>query len=334
MSNKKIVVESLVKTSLKNIWEKTQNPLQHTLWDIRFDSISYLDRDETKDFQELLYETKLGFGIKIAGKGRYLHNEEFKQSTFEFWSDDFKSLIKLGRGIWLYEQRGDDVYFKTVFDYSLNYGFWGGVLDKVFRPLFCYATEYSFESLRLWSEQKLAIHEISKSYPRFLWSFLKYLILGRRPGSNSFSWLGKGHPRESRILHSDRASHILLYDGVCNLCDSLVQFILKYDKQDFFSFASLQSAYGEDVLRKYNLPNDLDTFVYIRNGSSYTRSTAALFTLWDLGGWWKLSLIFLIVPPLIRDLIYKFISKNRYRFFGKKDFCLFSNSEIQSKFLD
>lgn len=333
MSNK-IVVESLVRTTVEDIWEKTQNPENHIKWDIRFDSITYLKDDGDDDFSKLKYVTTVGFGMKIEGEGKYLHNEKFKQSTFEFWSDDPKSLIKHGKGIWLYKQEGEKVYFKTVFDYSVKYGSLGRLIDRIFRPMFCYATEFSFENLRSWCEGRKPSNELSKSYLSFVRQFLALYFFGRSPNERSYSWLGKGGPIESRILNSDKAEQIILFDGVCNLCHGLVQFTLKYDRNEKFHFASLQSEAGAEILKKYGISNDLDTFVYVRNGVAYTKSSAGLFTLRDLGGMWKLVFPLILVPKFFRDLFYNLIAKNRYKVFGKKDTCYLPSKNVTHRFLD
>ena len=112
---------------------------------------------------------------------------------------------------------------------------------------------------------------------------------------------------------------IILFDGVCNLCDSAVQFIIKRDKKNHFSFASLQSAKGQKILSKYNLPsNDINSFVLLENGKLYTRSTGALKVTKKLNGLWPLLYGFIIIPKFIRDSIYKWIAGNRYKCLAKK----------------
>jgi hypothetical protein len=183
-----IVVESLIHAPLEVVWNKTQDPKCHVQWDIRFSEIKYLEN------QELLYRTHIGFGMSIEGKGRYLNAEDKKHSSFEFWSDSPFSLIKIGKGIWLYEALGDKTYFKTVFDYDTRWGILGSAIDWIFRPLFCKATEYSFEVLRLWSETG-SIKPHQKKWSRFILSFSKPLSREKR----TLSWLGIGHPKFSRI---------------------------------------------------------------------------------------------------------------------------------------
>ena len=128
---------------------------------------------------------------------------------------------------------------------------------------------------------------------------------------------------------------IILFDGVCNLCNSAVQFIIKRDKKDYFSFASLQSAQGQKILSQYNLPaNDLNSFVLIENGKPYTRSTGALKVTKKLKGLWPLLYSFIIIPKFIRDTIYKWIAGNRYKWFGKKNECMIPAPQLKARFLN
>lgn len=128
---------------------------------------------------------------------------------------------------------------------------------------------------------------------------------------------------------------ILLFDGVCNLCNSSVQFIIKRDKKNRFLFASLQGKKGQELLSKFNLPlNDLNSFVLIENEKAYTRSTGALRAFKKLSGGWKLWYALIIIPKFIRDAVYKWIAKNRYRWFGKKEECMIPTPELKERFLD
>ena len=118
--------------------------------------------------------------------------------------------------------------------------------------------------------------------------------------------------------------HILLYDGVCNLCSRLVNFIIKRDKKAKFLFVSLQSASGQSLLKKFGLPtDDFDSVVYIKNDKYFLKSSAILHILKEMGGIWKLFFIFIIVPNFIRDFIYKIIAKTRYKIFGRNDSCIY-----------
>src|SRR5437868_10495616 len=103
----------------------------------------------------------------------------------------------------------------------------------------------------------------------------------------------------------------ILFDGVCNLCNSAVQFVIKRDKNNYFSFASLQSATGQKLLSEHDLSlNDLNSFILIENNKAYTRSTGALRVVKKLNGLWPLLYGFIIVPPFIRNAVYNQIAKN------------------------
>ena len=127
---------------------------------------------------------------------------------------------------------------------------------------------------------------------------------------------------------------LLLFDGVCNLCNSSVQFILLRDKKDRFRFASLQSDYGQNLLREHNLPTEtFNSLVLVENGKVYKKSTAALRIARKLKGLWPLLFAFIIIPPFIRNFVYDIIAKNRYRWFGKKEECMLPRPEWKQKFL-
>ncbi len=128
---------------------------------------------------------------------------------------------------------------------------------------------------------------------------------------------------------------IILFDGVCNLCNSSVQYVIKHDSNAIFSFASLQGETGQQLLKQYNLsPSDLNSFVLIKDDKAYTRSTAALTVAKQLTGITKLLYGFIIVPRFIRDAVYNMIAKNRYKWFGKKDSCMIPTPALKSRFLN
>jgi predicted DCC family thiol-disulfide oxidoreductase YuxK len=128
---------------------------------------------------------------------------------------------------------------------------------------------------------------------------------------------------------------IILFDGVCNLCNRSVQFIIRHDKKNQFLFGSLQSEAGQFYLQKFNLSQDIfNSFLLVEEDKIYTRSSGALRVLKHLGSGWKLLYAFIIVPKFIRDGVYNFISKNRYKWFGKKDACWMPTQELKEKFLD
>ncbi|WP_155925813.1 thiol-disulfide oxidoreductase DCC family protein [Bacillus sp. UNC438CL73TsuS30] len=127
---------------------------------------------------------------------------------------------------------------------------------------------------------------------------------------------------------------IVLFDGVCNLCNHSVQFIIKRDVSRKFKFASLQGETGNRIITKYGLAPDLNSFVLIENDKVYMKSTAALRVCRELKGAWKLFAILMIIPTNSRDYIYDIIAKNRYTWFGKKNSCMLPSPELKKRFLD
>ena len=133
---------------------------------------------------------------------------------------------------------------------------------------------------------------------------------------------------------SNNEAHILLFDGVCNLCNSIVQFIIKRDPKGKFKFSSLQSESGQALLRQFGLPtNDFDSFVFISGDKYFLKSSAGLHVLKELGGVWKVFFMFIIFPRPLRDFIYNIIAKTRYRIFGKRDTCMVPTPDIKQRFL-
>ena len=113
---------------------------------------------------------------------------------------------------------------------------------------------------------------------------------------------------------------IILFDGVCNFCNSAINFVLKQDKKGIFRFAPLQSETGQKLLNQYNLSTkEFDSFVLIDNGKVYKKSAASLQVMNKLPWYWKEAQLFRIIPTVFRDAIYDFIAKNRYKWFGKKE---------------
>jgi predicted DCC family thiol-disulfide oxidoreductase YuxK len=128
---------------------------------------------------------------------------------------------------------------------------------------------------------------------------------------------------------------IVLFDGVCNLCNGAVQFIIKRDKKKQFLFASLQGKSGNEFLKRFDLPDNVfNSFILIEGDKVYTRSTAALRVAKKLRGGWKLLYGLMIVPRFIRNVVYNVIAKNRYKWFGKKDECMVPAPELKERFLE
>jgi len=127
---------------------------------------------------------------------------------------------------------------------------------------------------------------------------------------------------------------ILLFDGYCNLCHSSVQFVLKHEKNHDIYFASLQSKVGEDILSYYSIdPKETDSLVLIEKNKAYTKSSAALRLSKHLKGLFPVTFGFIIIPAFIRNLVYDFIAKNRYKWYGKKDSCMVPDPELAKRFL-
>ena len=130
-------------------------------------------------------------------------------------------------------------------------------------------------------------------------------------------------------------SPIILFDGVCNLCNAAVKFIIKRDKKNVFRFASLQSAFGREVLKKFNLSaHAYNSFILFDRGELFSKSTAALMVARQLSGGWPLIYCFMIVPRFIRDAVYNLFANNRYKWFGKENECRAATPALKSKFVD
>lgn len=128
---------------------------------------------------------------------------------------------------------------------------------------------------------------------------------------------------------------VLLFDGVCNLCNGSVNFIIDRDPAGYFKFAPLQSASGRKLLEEHGLPTDsMDTLVLVEGGRSYVRSTAALRIARRLTFPWPLLVVGFLVPRVLRDLAYKLIATNRYRWFGKSETCRLPTPALRSRFLE
>ncbi len=128
---------------------------------------------------------------------------------------------------------------------------------------------------------------------------------------------------------------IILFDGVCNFCNSAVNFVIKRDKNNLIQFSPLQTEIAHELLARHKLPTEnMKSFIFIEEGKSYTQSTAALKVCRYLTGLWPLLYSFIIIPHFIRDGIYKWIAKNRYKWFGQKNECMIPTPELLAKFLN
>jgi len=129
--------------------------------------------------------------------------------------------------------------------------------------------------------------------------------------------------------------YIILFDGVCNLCNSAINFVILRDPNNRFLFAPLQSASGEALVKKYHIDtSQVDSIILIKNNTAYSKSTAALKIAQSLSGLWPLFTLFIIIPPFIRNWVYDFVARNRYQWYGKKEACMIPTPELKSKFLD
>ena len=127
---------------------------------------------------------------------------------------------------------------------------------------------------------------------------------------------------------------IILFDGVCNFCNYWVNYVMEKDKYDKYRFATLQSDFGQELLKEYGLnTNEFESFILIEGGMLHQRSIAALMIAKNISGLFKILYPLIVVPGKLRDFIYNLIAKNRYKFFGKKDFCRVPAQEERSKFL-
>ena len=136
------------------------------------------------------------------------------------------------------------------------------------------------------------------------------------------------------ILELSKTNPILLFDGVCNLCNGAVQFVIKFDSKNTLRFTALQSDTGQQILEHFNLPKeDIFSVILVENGKVYVRSSAALRMYKNMGGFWSLMYLFIIIPRPVRDAVYNFIAKNRYKWFGKKESCMIPTPELKSRFL-
>lgn len=136
------------------------------------------------------------------------------------------------------------------------------------------------------------------------------------------------------VSESDITGPVVLFDGVCNLCNDSVKFIIKRDPGSVFKFAPLQSEISKTILQEFNLSTDsLDTLILIEDGKYYVRSEAALRIARRLGGVWGLLYIFIIIPRPLRDYIYSIVARHRYKWFGKREQCMVPEPGDQERFL-
>jgi predicted DCC family thiol-disulfide oxidoreductase YuxK len=128
---------------------------------------------------------------------------------------------------------------------------------------------------------------------------------------------------------------VILFDGVCNMCNRFVQFVLKRDKTKIFQFASLQSEYGAGLPKHFNLSlANFDTVILYDGEKIYTQSDAVIKVLSNLNGIWKCASILKIIPGFIRNAIYRLMARNRYKLFGKSEQCMVPTIDVKDRFVD
>jgi predicted DCC family thiol-disulfide oxidoreductase YuxK len=128
---------------------------------------------------------------------------------------------------------------------------------------------------------------------------------------------------------------IILFDGICNLCNNSIQYVIKHDPKAHFVFGAIQSGSGQKLLKQYGLEtNNINSFILIQDNNIYTRSTAALKVAGKLKGPVKLLYGFIIIPPFIRNAVYDLIAKKRYHWFGKRNECMIPTPELEKRFLN
>lgn len=137
------------------------------------------------------------------------------------------------------------------------------------------------------------------------------------------------------MLNLPQNKKIILFDGVCNLCASAVQFVIQHDKKDVFRFVALQSELGHKILKHIGVnPVNIDSIILYEPGVAYYyKSQAVIQISKSLDGFWHFGTIFRIIPTRISNLLYDYIAKKRYKWYGKKESCLMPTAELKIKFL-
>lgn len=137
------------------------------------------------------------------------------------------------------------------------------------------------------------------------------------------------------MINLPEHKQLILFDGVCNLCNASVNYVIKHDKKDVFRFAALQSEIGQHIVGEYNIDiSEIDSIILFSEEQKLSyKSTAALNIAKQLGFPRNLVLVFIIVPAFIRNWVYDYIAKNRYKWYGKRENCIMPTPEIESKFI-
>lgn len=149
--------------------------------------------------------------------------------------------------------------------------------------------------------------------------------------------LNLSRPKNKKMLEElPKHKKIILFDGVCNLCDSFVQFVIRHDSKDVFRFVALQSDLGQKILKHIGIDQkQIDSIILYEPGVAYYyKSGAALEIAKSLGGFFHLGTVFKIIPAGLRNLLYDYIARNRYKWYGKKAACLLPTADIKAKFIE
>tara|TARA_R110002049_G_scaffold162232_2_gene327920 strand:+ start:8780 stop:9196 length:417 start_codon:yes stop_codon:yes gene_type:complete len=138
------------------------------------------------------------------------------------------------------------------------------------------------------------------------------------------------------MINIPKHKKLILFDGACNLCNSSVQYVIKHDKHNLFLFTALQSDFGKQIINEFNIDTSkIDSILlYTPEKGIHYKSTAALKIAAKLGFPINLMGVFFIVPPFIRNWVYDYIAKNRYKWYGKQEACWIPTPELKSKFLE
>jgi len=133
-----------------------------------------------------------------------------------------------------------------------------------------------------------------------------------------------------------KSKKLVLFDGICNLCNSSIQYIIKHDKKEVFMFATLQGDKGQEIVKQFNIDtNKVDSIILYTNDKGIkTKSSAGLAIVSKLGFPTNLATVFYIIPVFIRNFFYDYIAKNRYKWYGKKESCMIPTPELQERFLN
>jgi hypothetical protein len=202
-----LYVELPMRAEMEQLWQLTQDPAFHQRWDLRFSTIRYLPKPNEEAPQQFLYETRIGFGLVIAGEGESTGTRSGttgeRTSALRFWSGDAKSLIRIGAGYWKYiPTGGGSIRFFTWYDYQTRFGLAGRLVDAIlFRPIMGWATAWSFDRLRLWIEADVAPEAVLRS--SILYGVCRSVV--------AFVWIW--HGLVPKLLFHDPAELAMLSDA-------------------------------------------------------------------------------------------------------------------------